>query len=34
MNIFTKVMMMNPNMFSESILDWIITEVDASFVVA
>jgi hypothetical protein len=31
MNIFTKAMTMNFNMFSESTLDWIITEVDASF---
>jgi hypothetical protein len=34
MNIFTKAMMMNSTRFSESILDWIITKVDASFVVA
>ena len=34
MNIFTKAMMMNSNMFSESILYLIISEVDASSVVA
>ena len=32
MNIFTKAMMMDHNMIIENTLDWIITEVDASFV--
>ena len=32
MNIFTKAMMMDHNMSIKNIMDWIVAEVDASFV--